>query len=383
MKYLFLMWKGILRKPGRALLTLFTIFCAFVLLSFLQAFRVGFDSAVDQTNADVLISYSSVSQFDRLPIAHVDEISSIPGVSAATPAVIFESTYQSPTQFVRAFAVEPEGFLSIYPDMGVTSEQIASLSGMRRGALVSQDVATQFGWKIGDEVPLQSVLWRNADGSSVFNVNIVGIYQPKNGGAGGNPMLLNYGYVDEARAAGKGSTNFVFFKLNDPQSASRISSEVDGLFANSAYKTRTVTESQLARDSLRSIGDLGVIINAVSAAILIALLFTIGSAIWQSVRDRTAELAVMKALGFEDYKIVLLIVGETVILCLAGAASGYFVASFFFSAVEVQMGLSINPAQVLLLSMGIALALAVISSLLPALRAMRLQIVTAFAEGGL
>ncbi|PZU44815.1 MAG: ABC transporter permease [Sphingomonas sp.] len=379
MKYLGLVWAGIWRKRIRAVLTLLTIVSAFLLFGLLHGFNAGLTRTAADTRADILISYSRVSQYEPLPLRYAEQIQQISGVTAVTPAVVFESTYRTPNQSVAAFAVDADKFLAVYPRMGVTDAQIEALTAKRTGALVSEAVARTFGWKVGDRIPLRSRLWLNRDGTPVWQVDIVGIYTPIGAGAGGNPMLLNYDYVDEGRPVAKGTTNYLFMKLASSSDAARVSREIDQRFANSDHGTKTVTESQLALESMQQIGDVGLVVNAIVSAIFFALLFSVGAAMSQSVRDRTHEFAILKTLGFTDTSVLSLVLTEAVLFCTVAAAIGLGFAALIFPMIERQFGFDIQAGSVFAVGLLLSAGLALLAGLPPALRARRLQVVDALA----
>lgn len=379
MKFIHLIWAGVWRKRGRTLLTLLSIINAFLLLGLLQGFAGGVAHAVSDTRADILVTYSRISQNEPLPIALAPRILAVDGVDALTPALVFQGTYANVRRPVRAFAVEPEQFLRIYPKMGVTAQQVAALSQTRSGALISIQMAKTYGWKTGDRVPLKSSMWPNRDGTRIWPVEIVGVYTPIGAGAGGNPMLLNFDYIDQGRTVANGTTSFLFMRITDPNLAGPIASKIDRLFANSPYETKTVTESQLSQDALRQIGDVQFVINAVVGAVLFALLLSVGAVISQSMRERIPEIAVLKTLGFDDGMVLRILLAETFTICMIGSLIGLGLSTLLFPLVEKTVGLQLQVSAVMIWGLLIAAVLALLAGLPPALRAQRLQIVDALA----
>ena len=378
MKFLPLVWAGIWRRKGRAILTLLSVMNAFLLFGLLQGFASGLNQAIADTRADMLFSFSRVSQIEPLPMGHRAQIAAIPGVRNVSPMLIFSSTYQTPTQRVNAMAVDIPEFFASSTSLHIPPDQLAAAARTRDGAVVKDDVARKFGWKIGDRVPLKSLLWTNRDGTSTWPVDIVGIFTSTDK-VSLSPMLVNYDYVDQGRTISNGTTSFFVVRLKDPAQAGAIAATIDKLFANSPYETKSSTVRQLAQDQMKQIGDIGLVINAIVGAVFFALLFSVGSVMMQAVRERTPELAVLKTVGFTDGGVLWLILAESLLFCLVSAGLGLGLASALFPMVKASVGFAIAPGPVIALGLGVAAVLAVATGLPPALRGMRLQIVDALA----
>jgi putative ABC transport system permease protein len=376
MKYLPLVWAGIWRKRGRAILTLLSIVNAFLIFGLLQGLATGIDNVAKESSAAVLMATSKVSMIEPLPMGHAAQIRNVPGVVAVTPMVIFTGTYRSPNQYVPAIAVNVDEYLAVYPKVKVPAAARAAMRQTRNGALVGERLAKAYGWKVGDTVPLKSVLWVNRDGSTTWPVKIVGLLPKGNSGAA---MMVNYDYVDEGRSQAKGTTNFFMLKTVDPKRATEIAAAVDRLFANSPNETRTVTARQMAQSQFKQIGDIALVINAIVGAIFFALLFSVGAVMAQSMRERIPELAVLKTLGFTDGGVLALVLAETLVFCLFCAGIGLGLAELAFPLIKARIGFEAAGGPILFAGLGFAVALALISGLPPAIRAMRLQIVDALA----
>jgi putative ABC transport system permease protein len=378
MKFLPLIWAGIWRKRGRAILTLLSIVNAFLLFGLLQGFAYGLNHAMSETRADMLFTFSKVSQIEPLPMGHRAQIAAIPGVRNVSPMVIFSSTYQKPTQRVQAMAVDIPEFFAASTSLHIPPEQLAAAARTRNAAVIQDTLAKRFGWKIGDRVPLRSVLWSNRDGSPTWPVDIVGVFTNSDK-VSMAPMLVNYDYVDQGRTQAQGTTSFFVVRLADPSQANRIAARIDGLFANSPYETKSATVRQLAQDQIKQIGDIGFVVNAIVGAVFFALLFSVGAVMMQGVRERTSELAVLKTLGFTDDGVLRLVLAEALLFCLVSALLGLLIATALFPGIRNSVGFDIQPGPVLATGLLFAVGLAVVAGLPPAIRAMRLQIVDALA----
>jgi putative ABC transport system permease protein len=379
MKYLPLLWAGLWRRPLRTVLTLISVANAFLLFGLLQGFSTGVAGATSQIHADVLFTFSRVSQIEPLPLGIRQEIERVPGVISASPVLVFQSTYQTPNQVVRAFAVDVPEFLKTYPGVTPGADALTAMQTHRNGALVSDTLARRYGWKVGDVIPLRSMLWANRSGSSTWPVQVAGIYQAAANTLPANAILLNFAYADEGRTFSRGTTSVFAVRVKDADQAALVASQIDYLSANSPHETRTATEQQLAQDSLKQIGDVSLIVQAVVGAMFFAILFSVGVIMMQGLRERTSEFGVLKALGFRDSGLLTLVLSETVVFCLIAAGVGLSLAVAAFPAIETLTGFQAQAGSVLAFGLIVALVLALVTGLPPAIKAMRLQIADALS----
>jgi putative ABC transport system permease protein len=381
MRYLPLFWSGIWRKPGRTVLIFFQVSVAFALFGMLQGLKTGVDHAVAAARADLLIVHSRLSLLsDSLPLGSLEQIESVPGVKLAVPVDIFGARYQKSTEGLGVVAISlvkdwPSAFT-----YSIAPEYVAALQKLRTGALVRAELAEKYGWKIGDRIPLMSNT-AQVSGATDWAFDVVGIFSDSDLGGARYIIVINLAYLEEARALGKGTVQHFNVAISDPKQAVAISDEIDRRFANSSHETRTESLLELAQSQRQSIGDMNFLIRAIVGAVLVALLFATATMMIQSVRERTVELAVLKAVGFTDRAVFLIILAEALLVCVAAAAFGLALATAVLPlAAGFIMGLSM-PKIVVAVGLGVAIGVALISAVVPAALAARLKVATALANG--
>jgi putative ABC transport system permease protein len=377
-KYVFLVWAGIWRKRGRAVLMLLQIASAFALFGLLEGVNTGIKQAIAQTHRDRLYIGSSVSLGDPLPIGLLARIRATSGVTVVTPRQGLGGTYQQPDQQLGVIAIEPRAFFEIHDEYSVPRDAIEALANTRTGTLVGRDSMERFGWKLGDRVVLQSPVPRT-DGSRDWTFDIVGSYDMVDAADEANALIANFAYVDEARFANRNTVQVFVAKIDDPTSASSVGLAIDNAFANSAYETRTQSEADLAASQIQRIGDLNYLARMIIAAVFFAILFATGALMMQSIRERMPELAVLKTVGFSDRLVMGLIVTEAVVFCLSAAGVGLAIASAVLPAARSFIGIAGVPRVVVAAGLALALALALIGSSVPAWRGLKLQVADALA----
>jgi putative ABC transport system permease protein len=379
MKFFHLVWAGIWRKMGRAILTLLSIVVAFLMFGMMQGFSSGIDNVVKDTRADILYSFSRVSILEGIPLGHIAQIKTVKGVEAVTPLVVFTSTYRTPGNFIQALAIDPDSFFVTYPALSASPSALAAMRQTRTGALMGEDLAKRQGWKVGETIPLRSQFWPNRDGTPTWPVALVGTYVSKDPNFGANNLLINYDYVDQGRTSQNGTANILIMRIADPNKSAEVSNAVDALFANSPHETKTSTQQEYAMNQLKQIGDISQIIREIMGAVFFALLLSVGVVMMQSVRERTSELGVLKTLGFSNGRILWLVLTETAVFCLFSAGLGLGLALLLFPAIKTAVGFAMQSGPAMALGFAAAVVLALLTGLPPAIRAMRLQIVDALA----
>jgi putative ABC transport system permease protein len=381
MKYFSLIWAGLWRKRTRTIFTMLSIVVAFLLFGLLQGINQGINTVLSNLDVDRLYVTARSSMTDGLPIAYYSRIKAVPGVRAVSHWTYFGGYFREARNPIPAFATEPEQLFKVYKELKIKPEALEAMKKTRTGALVGERLAQQYGWKVGDRVPIGTSIWTLKDGGSTWNFDIVGTFDGSKYGGGFPSFYLNYSYFEEASAAGGGIVHYYLIGIDDPHQGARVSNAIDNLFANSSNETRTQTESALAQMHMKQLGDVNFIANAIVGAVLFTLLFLTANTMMQSVRERTSELAVLKTLGFSDTKVLTLVLVEALLLCIFAAAVGLVLASTIFTSAALQklFGSFSMPMIVIAMGAGMALLLALVSGLPPALRAKRLNIVDALA----
>ena len=381
MKYLFLLRASLWRKPVRAVLTIMAISVAFLMFGVMHGVLASFDTALQSMSDTRLRVMSRASILETLPIAYEARIANVEGVNEVAPVVIFIGYYQNPINGVSAGAVSIESFLAVMPEINVPADQLEALKRTRTGAVAGAELAKKYGWKIGDRIPIQSQLWMNSKTSQDWYFDLVAIAnsQPGDNTLYAQELYFHYEYLDEARLGEKGRVHQFIVGIDDPQRADAISEEIDAMFSNSSDESNSVDEKQFLRGQLQRIGDIQSFVYSILGAVLFTLFFLTGTNMMQSMRERIPELGILKSLGFSSGVLSCLVIGESIVLCLLGAAIGLLLAGWIFPNVFAAFGISAISlgADVYLLGVGIAVALAVIASSWPAIQAHRLNIVDA------
>jgi putative ABC transport system permease protein len=386
MKFLPVIWRNLMRRKVRTIVTMLSIFVAFLLFGALMAIRAAFNMGVEVAGAERLMMIHRVSIIQPLPLSYANRIKPVEGVTDLTHGNWFNGIYQDPKNFFASIAVDPESWLRVYHEIAVPEDQKKAWLANRTGALIGADLAKRFNWKIGDRIPLISPIYRKRDGSP-WEFTIDGIYDSTSKAMDKSQFFFHYRYLEEAMrdTPMAGLISWYVIQVADPSTADRLALRLDSQFANSPAETKTATEKAFVSDFAKQIGDIGTIMMAITAVVMFFILFVAGNAMAQSIRERTNELGVLKTLGFKDGLILTLVLIESCVIALVGGGLGLGVAWLIISQGDPTGGLLpafyLPPADMVLGAV-IILLLGIGAGLLPAFQASRLKIVDALRRTG-
>ena len=384
MKYLHLIWAALFRRKTRTILTLVSIVAAFLLFGLLDAVRISFSEAGKSANgAERLQVGARLSFIQPLPQGLGAQIAQVPGVKDVAYANWFGGAYQDPHNQIFTFAVS-QNYLDVYPEVTVDPDQHKAFDANLNGVLVGETIMKKYGWKIGDKLPLQSQIFPNKEGNKNWNFDIMGTMASKDGKAFQSQMIvLHWKNFDETTPYNRGSVGWYIVRVNDVNDSDHVAKAIDAISANSDHETKTMTEQAATANWIKQLADIGLIVTSIMGAVFFTLVLLTGNTMMQAVRERTSELAVLKTIGFSSNSVLAMVLAESVLLLVLGGVIGLGLVSLISMGLPAMSGGMITHTSVgaKSWSLGIALAIAigVVIGALPAMRAMRLNIVDALA----
>jgi len=386
MKYMHLIWASLFRRKTRTVLTLVSIVAAFLLFGLLDAVRTSFNQAGQSANgAQRLQTGAKLSFIQPLPQSLGAQIVQVPGVKMVTYANWFGGAYQDPHNQVFSFAVPPN-YLDAFPEVEVSGGERKAFEEKRTGALVGEQLAQRFKWKVGDRVPLQSTIFPDQQGSKNWSFDIVGIMRAKDKKTSGfwdQLFLLHWKYFDETTPYNRGQVGWYVTRVNDVNQADRVAKAIDALSVNSDHETRTQTEQAATASWMKQLADIGLIVGSIMGAVFFTLLLLSGNTMMQAVRERTSEIAVLKTIGFSNRGVMAMVLAESLLLLLLGGILGLALATTLIPIVAGASGGMLNlpvlGANNWVLGIALMALIGILVGALPAWSAMRLSIVDALA----
>jgi putative ABC transport system permease protein len=375
---------NLFRKRTRTILTALSVIMAFLLFGLLQSVNTVFNAGADFVGATRLMVQARVSFTQPLPVSMVPKLEAVPGVARVAYQQWFGGVWQENTPLIM-FSTDPQRYHDVYPEFMMPDSHWQAFAHARTGMIAGKQLAEQYGWKIGQKIPIASNIYPQKNGSKAWVFDLVGIFDGKDEDwkKRTNLAFIQQDYFDEGNQFGvKGRANFFVLKLTAGANAEAISRTVDAMFENSPDETKTQTEKDFNISFVKQIGDIGLIVRWILFAVFFTLLLVVGNTMAQSVRERIPELAVLKTLGFTDGSVLGLVLAEAFVLCLFGGLVGMVLASISGALVSKGTGGQFQLAvdgSVWLIGIIVIVLMSLAVGLLPALRARRLRIVDALA----
>jgi len=375
MKFFHLIRVNISRKKTRTALTIGSFLVALFLFGILMTIKSALGSGVDVAGADRLVVRNRVSLIQPIPFAYRERILQVPHVKEATFATWFGGYYQDMKNFFPNFAIDVATYRAVFPEYKFTDEEWQAFASDREGCVISPPLAKKFGWKIGDRIPLEATIW-----SGTWEFNVRAIYETDKRELTTPELWFHYDYLDERRQFFKGLVGWYIVKVDDPASAAGVAAAIDGRFANSPWETKTETEKAFAAGFANQIGNIRLLILSIGSVVFFTLLLVTGNTMASAVRERTAELGVLKTIGMNDPTVLFLVMAESIVVAAVGGGAGLVLAKLFTLRGDPTGGMLPNfylSSRSLATGFALALAAGAGAGILPAMGAMRLRIVDA------
>jgi putative ABC transport system permease protein len=179
---------------------------------------------------------------------------------------------------------------------------------------------------------------------------------------------------------------FLMARVGSAEEIPGVIKAIDDHFHNSDFETRTVTESDSIAGGLSELGDVRGIVFSLSVVVLLTVLLISANSMAMTVRERLGEVAVIRTLGFSRVQVAILLFGECALIGVLGGLLGAGIALWLFGpgmtlgAVLGGVGYLWVSHWVALEAFGVAVALCVLSGLLPILGALRTSPAIAIRE---
>ncbi len=333
MKFLQFLLKNLLRNRRRTILTVTSIAVSLFLVTTLRTVLTELESPPSTPESALrLITRHKVSLANTLPISYRAKIAQVNGVSAVVGEMWFGGVYKDPKNFFPQFAVDTSQFFDVNADMQVPESQKEAFVADRTGALVGDNLAERFGWKVGDRVNLTGALFEFDP-----ELTVRGIYSA--GSDDGSSLFFHWEYFNEGMKivgfVGSDFTGTYSIRVRSAEEVPAVAAQVDELFRNSTAPTKTETEKAFVLGFLAMMGNVRLLITAISSVVIFTIVLVAANTMAMSIRERVREIGILKALGFRKVQILFLLVGESTLLSVTGALIGSLGAKAIFSRFRI------------------------------------------------
>jgi len=380
-RWLPLVWANLRRRKLRLVFTFISILLAFLMFGMLDALRTSLSQAINLAGADRLMLQSKVNITVSNPRSHFEKVKAVPGVLAVAPFNWFGGVFKDSKQQIQVQATDPVEFMKVYPEVKLKPEELAAWKNDRQAIVIGQALADQYGWKVGQRIPLRSEIWRKTDGTDVWQFNIVGIYTVSGSGWDKRSAMFQYDYFNESLQFGKDLVGWMVIKVANPDDSEKVANKIDAMFANSSNETKTATERVFIKQFLDQVGNIGMILVSVTSAVFFTMLLVTANTMAQSVRERTNEIGVLKTLGFSGQSILGLVLLESLFLTFTGGLVGlglaWLLAGALGEGIKDYFPVFKIGVTTFMVGGSLMLVFGLVTGMWPALTAMRLKIVDA------
>lgn len=372
-----LILKNAFRSKLRSALTIIGLALAIIAFGFLRTVVEAWYAGVEASSASRLVTRNSISLIFRLPVAYKEKIRQIEGVEFVSYGQWFGGVYIDQKNFFANFAVEPKTYLELYPEYILSDEQKKAFLRDRKGAVAGRKLVERFGWRLGDNITLRGTIYPGN-----WEFVLLGIYKGRDKTTDESQFFFHWDYLNEiVRKTAPGmadQTGFYLVGVKDPRFAGIVSEKIDRTFKNSLAETLTETERSFQLSFIYMTEAILIVIQLVSLIVIIIILAVVANTMAMSVRERFAEFAVLKTMGFGGGRIMLLIFGESLIItsigCVLGILCTFPAANAFASEMSNYFPVFIITKETICLDIAVSFLIGIIAAALPALRATRVQI---------
>jgi putative ABC transport system permease protein len=378
MQVLLYIWRNLKRNKLRSALTILSVGFSLALMTVLHGYMAMQGEWGKEAEKHGRIVVLNVQGFSgALPIAYVDRVRSTPGVQAATPYAWYGGNYKEEQMPFAQFGTDPTAAFEVWDEYHIDPAELAAWRSMRNGCVVDRRLAEKRKWKLGDRIPLQGTFYP-------FHLDLVlcGTFDsPKNT----DSLWFQWEYLDEGlkgmNARGTDNAGTIFAKLAPGAGASTVAKAIDDRFVSSENPTRTQTEAAFAQMFTDMLGNIQDYIRNIGLAVAFSLTLVAANAMAMSMRERTTEIAVLKAIGFSRVRVLVTVLGESCWMTILGGLVGISIgclclqllhqinSQFFPFAIYEMLG----PWLLYLIATAAAIGLA--SGLVPAVRAAQLSVI--------
>ncbi|MBF0502891.1 MAG: ABC transporter permease [Candidatus Riflebacteria bacterium] len=379
-----LIWLNLCRSPIRTALTVFGTAIALALFCLLEALLGAFNAGAEMASASRLVVQHKESLTFLLPQAYASRIGQVEGIKGVAQVTWFGGLYETPLpeggkreEFFANFAVDMEQYLKLIPEVIISPVQYESLLKDRTGCLIGDKLAERLGKGVGDRISLRPLLWPKKDGHP-WDFTVRAIYTSNSEVFDRTLMVFHHKYLEEGRVFGKGETGSYLVGLKSASQFAEVSDAIDRLFSNSPNATRTMSEKAFNMQFISMMGNLKLLFRFIGTVVIFTMLLISANTMMMSGRERTREMAILKAIGFSDRHVFTLLVGESIAISLLGFLVGAFGMYTLINLAHWNpkpdfLSIFQVPDAAMISALGIAILTGLVSGFLPGLAAMRLQ----------
>jgi putative ABC transport system permease protein len=376
MAYLKYILRNATRNKLRSALTVMSLCVSLALMGMLFGYVAMQDAFLPTLAKGNRVIVMNIQGFGaQLPIAHLDRIRATAGVKAAMPYAWYIGMYKEQRTLFAQIGTDATQVFDVWDECALPENQMQAWQENRQGCVVDRITARRFGWEIGEHIPLKGGNY-NYD----LDLTLCGIYRSPDWIQG---LFFHWEYLDEGlrqkESEQAGQAGFYFLKATSADVIPAVCKSIDQRFESSEFPTLSQSHQEFARMFSKFLGNIQAYIRNIGLAVAFALTLVAANGMAMSMRERTTEVAVLKALGFRPSVVLALVLGESILVAAVGGVLGVAAAQAVWAAAHqwFPQYIPIGHIAWIVVAYGIVVAIAIglLSGLVPAVRAARLSVV--------
>jgi putative ABC transport system permease protein len=380
--------KNFFKHPLRTLLTLGSLAVAIFLFCFLRSVVVTLHAGVEAAKSNRLIVQSAVSLFVDLPLSYRAKIQAIEGVELCSPMNWFGAYYQEPSNFFAQFAIDPALILDLYPEIRIEEGNREAFLYDQRACLIGSELARDFGWKVGDQVPLLSALYPRAGGAA-WTFNVAGVYRSSSPTVDSRTLFFHFKYLekslDEGGAEGPKGAGIYVLRIAKDAEPTAVMAGIDALFENGPQRVQATTEAVFQAQFVSMVGNIPFFVSAIGGGVFFAVILAVLNTLLIGAREQTRDVGILKALGFSSGGIFAFFMLQSLALCLAGGGVGLLLSASCSDAIARAIaaffpGYYVRPETFALGALA-SVVIGLLAGLAPAIRSSRISPAASLRRG--
>lgn len=316
-----LLFRNAFRHKLRATLTILGVTIAILAFGLLRTVVSAWYAGVEASSASRLVTRNAISLIFPLPIAYKDKIRQIEGVRTVSYGTWFGGVYKEERNFFPNLAVDAQSFMQVYPEFMLSDDEFRAFLKDRKGFVAGRKLAEKFKWKPGDTVTLKGLIFPGD-----WDFVLRGVYRGRDKNVDEGQFLFHWDYLNERikdkMTSWANHVGFYMIDVNRPDLAAEVSLAIDATFKNSLAETLTETEKAFQLSFISMTEVIVLAIQLVSFVIIFIIMAVVANAMAMTTRERIGEYAVLKTMGFGGWHILALILGESLVITLAGGILG-------------------------------------------------------------
>ena len=377
MQILKIITKNALRHKLRTFLTILGVAIAILAFGLLRTVISAWYAGVEASSASRLVTRNSISLIFPLPLSYKDKIRQIDGVKLVSFGNWFGGIYIDEKNFFANYAVEPKGYLTLYPEIIIPEDQKKAFLQDRKGVVAGRILIERYGWKIGDIITLKGTIFPGE-----WDFVLRGIYTGRDKTVDESAFFFQWDYLNETlkktTPLRADQVGWYMIGITNPNLAADVAVRIDKTFKNSLAETLTETEKAFQLSFISMTEAIVIAIKLVSFVVIFIIMVVVANTMAMTARERIGEYAVFKTLGFGGWHIARLIFGESLLISLIGCILGivltFPVADIFSSSLRTYFPVFNVATKTIYMDIGASVLVGSVAAVFPTWRAIKIRI---------